>query len=536
MPAPAAPRRFHFKIDPSTPVKDLLPKTPKAGRIGPIQTDDLAQVPEILYEEPWELPKEKALERTAHAIAKVNHLNGKETDGFLKALLHERPDLAGLPMAMGDACRTKGERSREFNLAVATVRRALQQSQGTSQVLTFTAPVVTTTVREQPVTGPPAPPAEPAPPVGPAAPTSPAPAPLPAAIPAATPATMAPAPAGAPATLIAQEVLQTQEMREVAGRADAADLFWERYRQACSDEDRMAERRDRAHQQTVALARVAALMQVLAPESPGLRLGLVKYLAGVSCVEATRALAKLALFSAEDDVRSAAVDALQTRRERDYTEVLLEGFRYPWPAVAKRAAEALVKLRRQDLVPQLISLLDDPDPRLPVAKEVNGKQVQTVRELVRVNHHRNCLLCHAPGNTPTVSPEALTAAIPIPGEPMPPSSQGYNNPSVPDILVRVDVTYLRQDFSVLLPLADANPWPEMQRFDFLVRNRALTEEEARLYREKLTRPEPGSVPPHRRAALTALRELTGRDTAPTAEAWRKLLSRAETQAHDAGAG
>jgi len=29
--------------------------------------------------------------------------------------------------------------------------------------------------------------------------------------------------------------------------------------------------------------------------------------------------------------------------------------------------------------------------------------------------------------------------------------------------------------------------------------------------------------PYHRAALAALRELTGRDTAPTAEAWRLLL-------------
>ncbi len=31
---------------------------------------------------------------------------------------------------------------------------------------------------------------------------------------------------------------------------------------------------------------------------------------------------------------------------------------------------------------------------------------------------------------------------------------------------------------------DANPWPEMQRFDFLVRTRRLTAEEAAAYREQ----------------------------------------------------
>ena len=38
---------------------------------------------------------------------------------------------------------------------------------------------------------------------------------------------------------------------------------------------------------------------------------------------------------------------------------------------------------------------------------------------------------------------------------------------------------------------------------------------------------PGAASPYYRAALFALRELTGLDAAPTAEAWRKLLNRNE---------
>jgi hypothetical protein len=98
----------------------------------------------------------------------------------------------------------------------------------------------------------------------------------------------------------------------------------------------------------------------------------------------------------------------------------------------------------------------------------------------------------------------------------------------------VDVTYLRQDFSMLLPVADANPWPEMQRFDFLVRQRPLTDDEARTYRNKLSNEQPGAVQPHQRAALAALRELTGRDTEPTASAWRKLLHLADQVRNGAG--
>ena len=100
-------------------------------------------------------------------------------------------------------------------------------------------------------------------------------------------------------------------------------------------------------------------------------------------------------------------------------------------------------------------------------------------------------------------------------------------PRARDTLVRLDVTYLRQDFSVMQPVADAHPWPEMQRFDFLVRTRPLTEAEARAYREKLDHPR--QLSPYQRATLTALRELTGKDAEPTAEAWRRLLGLPERQ-------
>jgi hypothetical protein len=540
--------RFQFKIDPNTPLNDLLPVPPKVRRLaGPVLTDDLAQVPEILFQEPLarKLGSQKALQQTAHLIAKINHLNQKKTDAFIEALLQKRADLAGLPFAMGDACRTKGERSRQFNAAVSTVRRVLAQTQGGPGATAF-APVSEVrkvTFAGGGLKGQPAPPPEPPPPpVDPSGPGAPAPATLAtsgppgAATSAAKPPPVAPTlppgpgplpPGGGPPVQVIREFVQVavpaQQAPPGAGPVDAADSFWQQYQDTCAQEDRNDPRRDCGHQENVTLARVAALMQILAPETPGLRLGLVKYLASVSHVEATRALARLALFAAEDEVRRAAIDALKVRRERDYTDILLQGFRYPLPAVARRAGEAVVKLERTDLAPQLVAILDEPDPRAPVRKEVHEKKVPVVRDLVRVNHHRSCLLCHAPGNTPAVSPEAVTAPVPVPSDPLPAPSQGYGN-SIPDVFVRVDVTYLRQDFSLLLPVADANPWPEMQRFDFLVRSRVLTEEEAKAFEEKLLPQEPGYVPPHRRAALAALRELTGRDTEPTAQAWRRLLS------------
>jgi hypothetical protein len=298
--------------------------------------------------------------------------------------------------------------------------------------------------------------------------------------------------------------------------------FWGRFKRECELRDRELSKDDMARHEHLTPARIAALMQVLAPEAPKLRLGLVNYLSGIAHVEATKALARLAIFSVEEEVRQAAVESLKVRRERDYTDILVQGMRYPWPAVARQSADALIKLERTDLVPQLVALLDEPDPRAPVMKETEGKSVPVIKELVRVNHHRSCLLCHAPGNAGGVGSDTLTAAVPLPGEPLPRPSEGYDNSS-PDLLVRIDVTYLRQDFSVRQAVADASPWPEMQRFDFLVRTRELTAEEADRYREQFAKQEPGRPSPYQRAALVALRELTGKDTEPTAEGWRKLL-------------
>ena len=51
----------------------------------------------------------------------------------------------------------------------------------------------------------------------------------------------------------------------------------------------------------------------------------------------------------------------------------------------------------------------------------------------------------------------------------------------------------------------------------------LSDDEATAYRDKLKPREEGAFSPYQRAALAALRELTGRDTEPTPDAWRRLL-------------
>lgn len=198
---------------------------------------------------------------------------------------------------------------------------------------------------------------------------------------------------------------------------------------------------------------------------------------------------------------------------------------------AENAGRAIARLNRQDLVPQLVAFLAERDPRQPFEQDVNGQPVTVVREMVKINHHRNCLLCHQPA-PPNSTPGNGTvfAAVPTPGEPFPTPQPGNPYGSMPtEAMITADVTYLRQDFSVLQPVAHAAPWPEMQRFDFLVRTRVLTQDEVREHQQKA-----GAaleLSPNHKAALAALVRLTGKENvAPTAAAWAAALDLPAPQA------
>ena len=449
-----SPQRFTFNIAPNTPLTELLPEAP-VGFAAPLPwlVDELTQVPEVLFEKLGPTTGGLAEERVAHAIAKINHVNQKGMDQFMTELRARRPDLAGLPFAMGETCRQGKDRRWVFGQELALVRVAMPGGVGVAM----------------------------------------------------------PGGMGVNGSPIPEQPLD-------------AKAFWSKYAAVRQNLLRDVPAGVKADAQEDARARIAALMQVMGPERQAVQTGLVEHLAGIAHPEATRALLRLAVFSFDQDIRRPALAALEGRAKADCTDVLLAGLRYPWPAIARNAGDAIVQLRRSDLVPQLVAILDEPDPRAPIDIEVNGKKTRAVRELVRLNHHRNCLLCHAPANTPDVTSEIVTGAVPIPGQPLSPQAQGYDPQTSPDLLVRVDVTYLRQDFSLLQPVKFTAPWPQQQRFDFLVRTRAITADEAQLYRQWRRQRGPGFLAPHQQATLAALRGLTGLDVAePTAQAWRAAL-------------
>lgn len=261
---------------------------------------------------------------------------------------------------------------------------------------------------------------------------------------------------------------------------------------------------------------VAALTQILAAEDAAVRRSLVKKLAAVNHKSVTRALVKLAVFDLDKDVRGLAIEGLKYRSADEYLSQLLDAFRYPWPPAAAHATDALIRLDSKMAVPRLIEFLGEPDPAAPFAVERRGKPAVMVRELVRINHHRNCQLCHAPADGS--DGHQVPGLVPNPAEPLPSLSRVYDRASRDrDMIVRADTTYLRQDFSVLLATDEPGHWPDRQRYDFLVRTRTLNEQEAKV--QGIGAKAETRSPQHD-AALAALRELTGQDFGATAAAWR----------------
>lgn len=238
---------------------------------------------------------------------------------------------------------------------------------------------------------------------------------------------------------------------------------------------------------------IPGLVQVLSAEKEDLRLELVKILANFRYPKATTALARIAVFDLSAQVRWNAVIALRERQPENYRKQLMAGLRYVWPPAADNAAQALVSLDDQAAYEQLVNMVDDSDPRAPY--RTNDGHWAT-RELVGVNHMRNCLLCYAPAVT---SNARVTGAFPSPYDPPPRVYYEQNEGN----LVRADVTYLRQDFSVVHTVEDHGQWPEHQRFDYLVRERQLTDQEAAELSSKFS----DKLYPQRAAVLYAIRKL-----------------------------
>ncbi len=229
-------------------------------------------------------------------------------------------------------------------------------------------------------------------------------------------------------------------------------------------------------------------------------------------------------------MRLAALVALKFRPVAEYESALIAGLRYPWPAFADHAAEALVALNLRDAVPKLLPLLDARDLDEPYAVEQGKARRALVPELVRINHLRNCLLCHAYSSSPTDPVRGLVPhaehLVPLPSSGAR-SWRGEGGGSAPSVVaqtfVRADINFLRQDFSVVQPVPNhGRLWPSDQRYDYLIRLRPLYSKDLLAWQDKVKDFRPAE--PQRESLLFALRELTGENPGPSPEDWKRHYS------------
>ena len=252
---------------------------------------------------------------------------------------------------------------------------------------------------------------------------------------------------------------------------------------------------------------------ILLIDHPRLRLEFIAALQKNDSAAAIELIANKAKFDLEPEIRVAATDALADVKPEKYRKHLLEGLKYPWHVVAEHSAEALVRLNDQDAVPHLIEMLDLPHPQFPT--RINGQLAQ--RELVGINHMRNCLMCHAPSIS---SMDSARGLIPHTSRPLP--RRYYESEDPVTFAVRADITYLEQDFSVVQSVENSGPWPRTQRFDYVVQNRKLTEAEATRVVERISQ-----IPNrNRNAIIFALQELTGETPEDnSSQNWRAITDR-----------
>ncbi len=260
---------------------------------------------------------------------------------------------------------------------------------------------------------------------------------------------------------------------------------------------------------------VPAVTQMLQADAVGIRKCMVDWLGEIDSKESTQAIASRACTDLDEKVRKQAVDILRKRNQRDYLPVLLKYVEYPWAPVATNASNALVELKVMSAVPALIKMLEKPEPLEPRQIVLDGHRQYAVPQVVKVNHLANCLLCHPPSFKKT---DLVRGFVPTPDRPIPPSY--YRNQRSTDQFVRADTTYIRQDFSLMQTVENAGPWPERQRFDYFVRMKPVSEDMAQYLKTNLKR----NMSPQRRALLSALQSLTGRNFGNHPEDWQNWLA------------
>jgi len=251
---------------------------------------------------------------------------------------------------------------------------------------------------------------------------------------------------------------------------------------------------------------VPCIQQMLQAESSEVRRMSCELLKSIDGNDATEALVRWAIFDTNANNRAAAVAALRDRDPALVGKLLLEGTRYPWLRAVEHACEALVELGLKDTIPQLAVNLELTNPDAPFLVELPGsKPLYYRQEMARVNHARNCVMCHPVSFNST---DLIRGAVPDPNRPLPPpSTPAYYNSGNPNTLqVTATTTYLKQDFSVVQPVPNPGLWPMHQRYDYFISTVPVQE-------DVNIKADPSALDPYKTAIRFAIRGLAGDENA-----------------------
>jgi hypothetical protein len=223
--------------------------------------------------------------------------------------------------------------------------------------------------------------------------------------------------------------------------------------------------------------------------------GWIKELGRIGPVVARRTIARRAVFDPSQEVRRAARWVLRDGDPSDVRPVFLAALRHAWPPAADHAARALVQIGDVGALPELRPLVKLPPPDEP--RREGGRWVR--RGVARIDHLRNCLLCHpAAGNEPPRS--AVLSTLQLPGRALNAGPQR----------VYAHVAFLRPDLSVPFEVkaVEHDTWPENRRFDFVEAEYTMTGAEHKEYLARRAGTPWGSYP-QREAVRWAIQKLEG---------------------------
>lgn len=249
---------------------------------------------------------------------------------------------------------------------------------------------------------------------------------------------------------------------------------------------------------------IPAITQILQAQPTPVRTLLVEQLAKIPGSAASEALAQRAIYDLSPEIREQAVAALKSRPLREYQKTLLSGFRWPWRPVTEHSAEAIATLQLKELAQPLTAMLQEPDPAIPFEKVENGEPVLYVKELVKMNHVQNCLLCHPPSFR---SGDLVRGVVPVPGASQRMHSYASQRFHGETVQVRADNTTLRQEFSVIHTARSNDGEHAAERYDYFLRERRANAEEIKRHEEHEKGEQPRGLNIEREAVLFALHSI-----------------------------